>query len=106
MNYEEKMSLGVKSPPKPSNFVKPSVSDFICEVELAARRLPLRLFALFDLIYLQARIDPNKIPSKVPKDFDEMKLQLGRMFRVRSLYPISKYFKGRFVGTHTEIKSE
>jgi hypothetical protein len=76
-------------------FVAPSDSDFICDVELAAGRMGLRLFAFFDLVFVQQRYAVDHIPTEV---LTQIKRRLGRLLRSKRIWPIHLYRMGRHVG--------
>jgi hypothetical protein len=62
--------------------VKPTLSDFVCDVEIAARttldKAELKTFRDAD--------DPQSVP-------EEIQMKLGKIFAAREIYPISNYFQ-------------
>lgn len=82
--------------------VRTSPSDFICDLELAARRvLSKEEYRFFKLVYLDK--DPEIIElleDKSPDNkFNKLKQsvqeKMGLAFKVRGLYPVAKYHKPR-----------
>lgn len=100
INYEKGMTRP-RSDRSPK-WIQVTDSDFLADVCTAAKRcLSPRLYAYFDLVWLQGRY--STLPGDV---FKQLQRQLGRMFRHRQIWPLHIYRRGKFVGTHTEIKND
>lgn len=79
-----------------TKIVAPNVSDFICDVELAARRvLNPSEFGFFQHFYI-GLADPNTIPHKSALNMAVME-KVGRILQARHIYPARQYFRPRDV---------
>lgn len=76
-------------------FVKPSRSDFIADVELAANdSLNEVEFFIFRQCFMEFTHNPDNVKEPYMTSIKE---KLGRVLGARRIYPVSVYFKGRDV---------
>lgn len=68
-----------------------SLSDFICDVELAAQRVLNPKEQGFWLAYYVGLADDSEIPNNETKD--SIKLKVGKMLIARGIYPLGQYFR-------------
>ncbi len=73
--------------------VRPSLSDFICDVEIKARKaLSASEWAMFSALYVEQTSDPLLCSNELPLG---IKTKLGRAFDACHIYPINLYMRGK-----------
>jgi hypothetical protein len=78
---------------RPSRWVKPNDADFCADICNAAKQcLSPRLFAFFDLVWVQGRY--QSLPGQIHRQLQRI---LGREFRRRKIWPSARYRAGKFV---------
>lgn len=74
----------------------PTISDYICEVELSAKRsLNDAEFAVFKVVYMEMGEAPLLKDDEVGAVLIRIQEKVGRMMVKRKLYPISRYMKSK-----------
>lgn len=77
-----------------ANMIVVSPSDFICDVELAARR------ALSDKLYhkfVACYVDCVEEPDTEDREIDAIRTNAGRIFTEKRIYPVAGYFKPKAI---------
>lgn len=86
-----------------ANILRVSPSDFICDVELAARRaleeIP-HLYKLFVRCYVECVIDPDTQDF----DIDAIRTKVGAAFTRRRMAPPTAYFKPQPIDRSKQTK--
>jgi hypothetical protein len=88
LNYENALEGSVSG--ANTKVVKPSLSDFVCDVELAVRRVLSynELVALFEHVYDGTPETP---------EIERLQQKVGRIFDERNIHPVGVYFKAKDV---------
>lgn len=97
-DYEATLENGPPSGGRNTKLVLPSLSDFICEIELVAKHsLSERpdLFAQFQAAYIDQVIPSSELSSD---DLATITEQVARMLVSKRIYPLAGYFTARHVG--------
>lgn len=98
-DYETVIENGPPSGGRNTKLVTPSLSDFLCDIELVAKHsLSERpdLFAQFQAVYIDQIIPPSELSSD---DLATITEQVARMLVSKRIYPLSGYFSARQVGS-------
>ena len=76
--------------------VRPSPSDFICDVELAAAKTLNEVeLIIFRQCFMEFTHDPDTVKEKYMTSIKE---KLGLIFMEKlKIYPTSSYFKGKYI---------
>lgn len=95
--FYQAMSTGQRLNYNP-RVIKPSFSDFLCDVELVAKGvLNEEQFRLFRVLYLW-QMFPEMLPfktDKMRKKDKKIKEQVGKALVAFKVYPIQRYFEKR-----------
>jgi hypothetical protein len=95
-DYETLIEDGPPDGNRNTKFVRPNISDFLCDVELAAKRaLTPELFAQFHAVYIDQSISVDVLSRE---DLDTIIDQVARMLVRKQIYPMIGYLRGRSVG--------
>lgn len=94
IDYERALG-GAKGPQNCTNVVRPSISDFISDVEVAARRaLSKPLFKRFRAVYVDQLLFEDELTAEEKEAIEQ---KVGKTLKHRKIYPMSIYFKGKRV---------
>ena len=85
--------------PRNSPFIRPSMVDFIADVEIAARCVltPVELVLFANRF---AHLIDRPIPERITKHIEET---LGQEFISRGIFPLNQYFSPRLIEKHGKV---